>query len=144
MTATRLYSAQVLALATRLSAYPLLQGVGILSGAARATTCGSTLSLTLRLSDAGVIAEVGLQAHACAIGQAAAALFADHAAGRSEAELQAATAQITGWLEEAAALPDWPGFSVIAPARDFPARHGAIMLPWKAAATALSSRAVDG
>jgi hypothetical protein len=36
-------------------------------------------------------------------------------------------------------LPDWPGVEAIAAARDYPARHGAIMLPWTAARDALSS-----
>jgi hypothetical protein len=30
-------------------------------------------------------------------------------------------------------LPDWPGLTAIAAARDYPARHGAIMLAWQAA-----------
>jgi hypothetical protein len=38
-------------------------------------------------------------------------------------------------------MPDWPGLAAIAPAREFPGRHGAIMLPWTAARDALSGAA---
>ncbi|WP_260921839.1 hypothetical protein [Novosphingobium sp. 9] len=31
------------------------------------------------------------------------------------------------------ALPEWPGLDAIAAARDYPARHGAVMLVWDAA-----------
>jgi hypothetical protein len=36
-------------------------------------------------------------------------------------------------------LPDWPDIQQIEPARDYPGRHGAIALPWKAALDALSN-----
>ena len=37
--------------------------------------------------------------------------------------------------------PDWPGFDLLAPARDYPARHGAILLPFDAAIAAFEQRA---
>jgi hypothetical protein len=52
--------------------------------------------------------------------------------------LTRALAGIEAWLSTAdAPLPDWPGLSAIAAARSYPARHGAILLPWKAAMAAL-------
>jgi NifU-like protein involved in Fe-S cluster formation len=38
-------------------------------------------------------------------------------------------------------MPDWPGIDLIAVARDYPARHGAIMLAWEAALSALEQAA---
>jgi NifU-like protein involved in Fe-S cluster formation len=63
------------------------------------------------------------------------------AKGRTLSEIEDAHAALTSWLAGTGELPDWPGLSAIAPARDYPARHGAIMLPWTAAREALSSAA---
>jgi hypothetical protein len=41
-------------------------------------------------------------------------------------------------------LPDWPGLATIAAARDYPGRHGALMLPWTAALQLLSTRDAGG
>jgi NifU-like protein involved in Fe-S cluster formation len=76
---------------------------------------------------------VGLRAHACAIGQAAAALFAQAAPGRDARQIRDADDAIAAWLAGGGFLPDWPGFAAIAAARDYPARHGAIRLAWQAA-----------
>jgi NifU-like protein involved in Fe-S cluster formation len=140
MASAVLYSPQVLALATSLAGYPPLEGA-VLTGEARSPTCGSTIRVTLEAAADGSIAAVGLRAHACAIGQASAALFAQHAVGQTEPELGAAQRQIADWLA-GGGQPDWPGFDAIAAARDYPARHGAILLPWKAALAALSSAPV--
>jgi hypothetical protein len=53
-------------------------------------------------------------------------------------------AALTAWLAGSAGLPEWPGIEAIVPARDYPARHGAIMLPWTAACDALSSAVPSG
>ena len=44
----------------------------------------------------------------------------------------------TAWLAGGGTMPDWPGLDRLSAAREFPARHGAIMLPWNAALDALS------
>jgi NifU-like protein involved in Fe-S cluster formation len=131
-----LYTPQVLALATSLARFPLDEAL-MLRGTARSPTCGSTIELGLALDRQGAIERVGLRAHACAIGQAAAAIFAESASGRDALALRAAEAEVGSWLE-GGALPDWPNFDAIAVARSYPARHGAILLPWKAALAALS------
>jgi NifU-like protein involved in Fe-S cluster formation len=140
----------VLGLATSLVAYPMDEALA-LRGEARSVSCGSTLSLGLALDEAGAIAGVGLAAHACAIGQAAAAIFARAAIGQHPQTIAEAEAAIAGWLAasargEAATLPDWPGLDAIAAAAAFPARHGAILLAWRAAlsALALSTRPAQG
>lgn len=92
----------------------------------------------------GAVTAIGLSAHACAIGQAAAAIFASHASGRSKAEIANSLRDLEAWLSGAAALPAWPMLDQIAAARDFPGRHGAMLLPWKAALDALSSEAMPG
>ena len=137
-----LYSPQVLALATGLADYPFDQSAA-LHGEARSPTCGSSIKLSLAVDDAGAVSKVGLAAHACAIGQASAMVFAEGAAGRTSDEIAAAELEIANWLT-GGSLPDWPGFAALEPARAYPARHGAIRLPWKAALAALSSRGSGG
>jgi len=93
----------------------------------------------LSLDDRDTISRIGVKAQACAVGQAAAAIFAAQAGGRSETDIAAALREIDAWLA-GGALPDWPGFAAIAAARDYPARHGAILLAWRAALVAFAAR----
>jgi NifU-like protein involved in Fe-S cluster formation len=131
-----LYTPQVLALATNLADFPLGPEQG-LRGSARSQTCGSTIEIGLAMADTGQIATLGLRAQACAIGQAAAAIFAASAVGLQRSEIAAGLTAIESWLADTADLPDWPNLSIISAARDYPARHGAITLAWKAALDAL-------
>ena len=131
-----LYNAQVLGLATSLAAFPLSTDLP-LRGSARAATCGSVIELGLDCDISGKITLIGLRSQACAIGQAAAAIFAAAAPGTDQAGLTASLTEIEQWLA-GGALPVWPGFDAIAPARDYPARHGAILLGWRAALVALA------
>ena len=136
--ATVLYTPQVLSLATSLAKWPWDKAMA-LKGEARSPTCGSTVAVGLALAPDGRIERVGLRVHACAIGQGSAAIFAAAAPGLDRGELLQSEQLIAQWLRGAASLPDWPGLSQIAAARDYSARHGAILLPWKAALAALPS-----
>jgi len=135
--AARLYTPELLGLAVRLAAYPFDDALP-LQGAARSASCGSTLAMGLALDDAGRIARIGLKVHACAVGQAAAALFADAASGCDPAAILTAGEAMERWIGGEAAMPAWPGLATIEPARAFPGRHGAMLLPWRAAVEALS------
>ena len=134
--AARLYSGDVLALATGLANWPLTPDL-TLTGSARSPACGSTLTVGLDLAADGRIARIGLRAQACAIGQAAAAIFAAHGVGADRGAIAAMLAALEQWLIGKGPQPDWPGLDAIAPARDFPGRHGAMLLPWRAALEAL-------
>ena len=139
MTATVLYTPEVLGLATGLAAFAWDEALP-LRGEARSRSCGSTIALGIALDGEGRVDRVALRSHACAIGQAAAAIFAGAAAGRTLAQIDEAARQIETWLAGTAAMPDWPGLGGISAARDYPARHGAIMLAWNAARQLLGSR----
>lgn len=139
--AARLYTPEVLALATGLAKRPLDPAMPF-QGCARSPTCGSTLALSLATDSAGRIAALGVRAQACAIGQASAALFAASAIGRDHADIAGATSALADWLAGEGPMPDWPGLGAIAPAAAFPARHGAILLAWKAALDALAPQAL--
>lgn len=136
--AATLYTPEILALATGLAAWPLSDDLP-LRGDARSPTCGSTIAIGLELDPAGRVARFGLRAHACAIGQAASAIFAQSAIGADRQRIARAETEIAEWLAGSGSQPDWPGFVAIAPARDYPARHGAILLAWRAALAALPS-----
>jgi NifU-like protein involved in Fe-S cluster formation len=135
--AARLYTPELLALAVGLAQYPLTDDLP-LTGEARSRSCGSSLRIGLALDADGRIARIGMRVAACAVGQASAAIFAAAAPGRTAADLAGALAGLEAWLTDDAAAPDWPGLAMIAPARAYPGRHGAMLLPWRAALDALS------
>ncbi len=141
--AQRLYTPELLALAVELAEYPPLDAAAA-QGEARSPTCGSTLALDLALDNDGRIARLGMRVRACAVGQASAAIFARHARGRDLAAIRDALARLEAWLDDEGPAPEWPDLALVAPARAYPARHGAMLLPWKAAAAALSSVAPAG
>ena len=133
-----LYSPEILAAAVALADFPIDPALPLL-GEARSRSCGSTLTLALALDAQGRIIRTGCRAQACAVGQAAAHLFVVSAAGRSAEELGEARTALAAWLTGVGPCPDWPGIALLDPARDYPARHGAILLAWDAALAALAS-----
>jgi len=138
VSSAKLYNAELLGLATSLAAYPLDESQ-LQRGTARSPTCGSVVEISLALNERDAISRLGVKAQACAVGQAAAAILAAQAAGKSEPDFTEALRGIETWLSEGP-LPAWPGFIAIAAARDYPARHGAILLPWRAALVAFAAR----
>ncbi len=141
MSATVLYTPEVLALATGLARWPWDDDL-VHQGAARSKSCGSTLAIGLALEPEGHVERIGLRAQACAIGQAAAAVFAGAVAGMDRKQITQARDAMLSWLASEGGMPDWPGLEAIAAARGYPARHGAIMLAWNAACEALSGSAI--
>jgi NifU-like protein involved in Fe-S cluster formation len=131
-----LYTPAILAAATGLAAWPWDEDLP-LRGEARSRTCGSSMAIGFALDDQGCITHLGIRTHACAIGQAAAYAFAQAACGQTRAAIAETRDALGQWLTDAAPLPDWPGLSLIAPARAHPSRHGAIVLAWDAALAAL-------
>ncbi len=129
---TVLYTPEILGLATGLAAFPWDESLP-LRGEARSRSCGSTIALAIAADAQGRVARIALRPQACAVGQAAAAIFAQGAAGRSGPEIRQAADALAAWLAGEGALPDWPGVAALAPARGYPARHGAILLAWQAA-----------
>lgn len=136
--AAKLYSPELLGLATGLARYPLTDDLP-LRAEARSRSCGSVVALGFVLGPEGRIARSGMQVSACAIGQASAALLAEGAAGAAAEQVAATADALAAWLAGEGDLPTaWPGLAPLAPARAHPGRHGALLLPWKAACEALS------
>lgn len=132
----KLYTPELLALAVELADYPLNSQLP-LTGEARSRSCGSSLEVSLSLNSSDQIEDIGMRVTACAVGQAAAAIFAGSAKGTTPEQLTTTLSQIDLWLSGQGELPDWRGLTALTPARDHAGRHGAILLPWKAAYAAL-------
>jgi NifU-like protein involved in Fe-S cluster formation len=138
--AAKLYTPELLGLATGLADYPLAEDLP-LRAEARSRSCGSVIALGVMLGDDGRVARIGMKVSACAIGQASAAVLAQGIAGEEPAVVRDAADALAAWLAGEGALPAWPGIETLGPARDHPGRHGALLLPWTAASEALSSGA---
>ena len=105
----------------------------------RSPTCGSRIATAVQLDAHGRVAALSQQVHACAFGQAAAALLEQGAVGRTSKEISAAQAELSDWLSGDGAEPQWPGIATLAPARSRKSRHGAILLPFRALAAAMKA-----
>ena len=127
-----LYSPAFLSLAVELSRYPFDEDA-LHQGQAVSRTCGSSI----RISFEEGFGSVGLQVTACAVGQAAAAIFARHCKGKDTADMMSMPDAIGRWLEGTSDMPHWPDLQLLEPAIAYPGRHGAILLPWRAAVDAL-------
>jgi NifU-like protein involved in Fe-S cluster formation len=106
----------------------------------RSPTCGSRISIAVQLDGDRRIQMLSQQVHACAFGQASAALVQQHAIGRAHDEVADALVSISRWLaQEQDEAGDWPGIGALEPARPRKGRHGAILLPFRALLAAIES-----
>jgi len=136
-----LYTVETLRLATEIAQYPAL-AVPDAVAERRSMVCGSRIGVGLSFDGHGRVAAVGLAVHACALGQASAALLAKSITGRAPQDLAAARDRLAAFLAgDAPDAGDWPGIGALAAARDYPARHAAVRLPFEAAAEAAAAHA---
>lgn len=136
-TAQTLYSREVLRLAMSLPHDDRIDEPFV-SATRRSPVCGSQISVDAVLSD-GRIAAIALRARACALGQASAAILRKTAIGLSPKQIEAVEQQLRSALTGVGEMP--AEFEVLAYARDYPARHGAILLPIEALLGALGGNA---
>ena len=104
----------------------------------RSPTCGSRIALVVELDEDRRVRMVSQRVHACAFGQASAALVQQHAIGRAHDDVAEALVTISRWLaQEQEEAGNWPGVEALAPARSRKSRHGAILLPFRALLAAI-------
>jgi NifU-like protein involved in Fe-S cluster formation len=104
----------------------------------RSPTCGSRITLAVQLDRDRRIQRLSMEVHACAFGQASAALLERHGTGRTHDEVSEALVELSRWLaDEREETAGWPGIVALAPARPRKARHGAILLPFRALLAAI-------
>jgi NifU-like protein involved in Fe-S cluster formation len=95
--------------------------------------CGSKITADIAVDETGIISAIALRANACAIGQASAAIVRMHAIGETASSLSQIRQQMADFLQGEAPMPNgWPELSLLKVARDFPARHAALLLPYDA------------
>lgn len=106
----------------------------------RSPTCGSRIAMVVELDEDRRVRMVSQRVHACAFGQASAALVQQHAIGRAHDDVAEALVTISRWLaQEQDEAGNWPGVEALAPARPRKSRHGAILLPFRALLAAIES-----
>ncbi len=99
----------------------------------RAPLCGSRITTEIALRADGQIHQVAFRANACALGQASAAVLAQYAIGNTRQSVQEQRDKLAAFLNGVTPVSlDWPELNEFAIARDYPARHGAILLPFDA------------
>jgi len=95
--------------------------------------CGSRMHVELSLTKEARIADFAHETEACALGQAAASIVARTIVGRPAAELRAVSARMRAMLEEGGPPPAgvWRSLRLLAGVRDYPMRHGSVMLVFR-------------
>lgn len=135
------YTGALLALAADI---PYLEPLPDAHGRARKVSriCGSEVEVALKLED-GAVAALGLDVSACALGQASASVFARGAMGADRAELAAGLAALTAMLKRGAPAPEgrFAALDALEGARDYPQRHGSILLAFQAGLAAFDAAA---
>ena len=134
----KLYSEKILALAAGL---PLTNPLSSPSGQAskRSPLCGSNLSVQIGW-DGERINAYHQNVKACALGQAAASVFAEIAIGLTEAEVLKGRDQLFAMLTADGPVPDPPfeALEALIPARAYSNRHASIMLAFEATLAAIN------
>ena len=106
----------------------------------RSPTCGSRVSLAVQLDDDRRVERLSMDVHACAFGQASAALVERHSRGLAHDEISETMLNLSRWLADEQEEPaEWPSLAILAPARSRRSRHGAILLPFRALLAAIES-----
>ena len=134
-----LYTTEILRLAASLSEPRELEREDG-SAELRSPTCGSRVTMSVQLDEERRVEAMSQRVHACAFGQASAALIERHARGRTHNEVAEALVALSRWLaDDQAEAADWPDLAVLEPARPRKGRHGAILLPFRTLLAAIEA-----
>ncbi|MCB1509124.1 MAG: iron-sulfur cluster assembly scaffold protein [Hyphomicrobiaceae bacterium] len=134
-----LYNRQLLELAGSIA------HIGLLDGAMGTATrhsrlCGSTVTVSVDVDAQGRVCRFGQDVKACALGQASSSILGRHVIGRSLTEIETARDGLRALLKEGVLPqdPNFPELDILAPVRDYKARHASTMLAFEAAAEAVA------
>jgi len=132
-----LYSAQLLKLAANLPRSGRLAAPDA-SVEKVSKLCGSRVVVDVTVRD-GRVADFAQDVKACALGQAAASVLGANVLGATGEELEAARDQFRAMLKNGGPPPQgrFAELSMLAPVKDYPARHTSTMLAFEAAAEAV-------
>ena len=102
--------------------------------------CGSTVNVDVKLDAAGErVAAIAVDPKACALGQAATSILAEHAVGAPVDEIVAARDALRAMLKEGAPPPQGRFWELrhLEPVADYPPRHASTLLAFEAAVAAI-------
>ncbi|MFN3521824.1 MAG: iron-sulfur cluster assembly scaffold protein [Phenylobacterium sp.] len=132
-----LYSARLLKLAAnmpRAGRLPAPQG----TAEKVAKLCGSRVVVDVAVEDDRVV-DFAQDVKACALGQAAAAVLGAHVVGARLPEIEMARDAFRAMLKEGAPAPEgrFSDLAMLAPVKDYPARHASTLLAFEATVDAV-------
>jgi NifU-like protein involved in Fe-S cluster formation len=109
------------------------------SATAHSKLCGSTVTVDLKVDDAGRISAFGQTVKACLLGQAAASVVGREIVGSTSEELREVGRTMRRMLKEGGPPPDgrWADLAVLEPVKDYKARHASTLLVFDAVERAL-------
>ena len=132
-----LYSAKLLALAANMPRAGRLDSPDA-SAEKVAKLCGSRVVVDV-VMDGDRVADFAQDVKACALGQASAAVLGANVIGASLSELELARGQFRAMLKDGASAPDgrFSDLAMLAPVKDYPARHASTLLAFEAVTEAV-------
>jgi NifU-like protein involved in Fe-S cluster formation len=136
-----LYNSQILRLAANIPHHERLNTPDVTITKVSAI-CGSKISADYKINNA-IIIDYGQAVRACALGQAAAAIFGTHIMGMSVVELANLRDVLKQFLNGDATVVfpgAWQDLRIFEPAIPHRARHGSILLAFEAAADVCHQR----
>lgn len=106
----------------------------------RSPVCGSRVLVDLKV-EGGKVSDYAQEIHACALGQAAAAIVAEHVLGKTLDDMRGAARQMRAMIVDGAPPPDgeWAGLVILASVHGHKARHGAVLLALEAVVEGLAA-----
>jgi NifU-like protein involved in Fe-S cluster formation len=131
-----LYSARILKLAANMPRAGRLDAPDA-SSEKVSKLCGSKVVVDLRL-EGDRVADFAQDVHACALGQASAAVLGENVLGARVDEIESARDQLRAMLKAGGPAPEgrFVDLKVLEPVKDYPARHASTLLAFEAAAEA--------
>lgn len=137
---TAVYNQSLIALSSK-AAEPQRLASPDISAHAVSPICGSEVTVDLAL-DGDRITSFGFDVDACALTKAVVAVLAQAIIGKTRAEVLAAAAEMKAMLAGKDVLPrgDWADLKLLAPVKDYTARHNSILLPFEAVEKAFSKK----
>ena len=132
-----LYSAKLLALAANMPRVGRLNAPHA-SVEKIAKLCGSRVVVDVTV-EGDRVADFAQDVKACALGQAAASVLGSQVIGASLSELEVARNQFRAMLKDGAPAPDgrFSDLAMLAPVKDYPARHASTLLAFEAVTEAV-------
>ena len=139
-----LYSARLLKLAANLPRVGRLADPDATSEKV-SKLCGSRVTVDVKV-EGDRVADFAQDVKACALGQASAAVLGAHVIGASLAELETTRDAFRAMLKADGPAPEgrFAELALLAPVKDYPARHTSTLLAFEAAAEAVKNAIVSG